>query len=62
MGTGSVAFAAKPTALLPLATLAKPANKANMSSKANKASLANAEAEHLALVAERVAAAPCWQG
>jgi uncharacterized protein (DUF2126 family) len=49
-------------ALLPLATLAKPANKANMSSKANKASLANAEAEHLALVAERVAAAPCWQG
>lgn len=51
-------------ALLPLATLARPVIPANnkASKKGNESPTANAAAAHLALVAERVAAATCWQG
>jgi len=51
-------------ALLPLATLARPVTAASKkaSKKANDSRIASAAAEHLALVAERVAAGPCWQG
>ena len=51
-------------ALLPLATLARQVIAASKmaSKKGNESRTANAEAAHLALVAERVAAATCLQG